>query len=167
VEDLLLVDSVDGGGDCVEDGGGGLRGWDLLAEFCGECGTGDKFEDEGEPVRSFFNAIESSEVWVLHACGDMHFCEPATSIFVEECGLSGQEFEGDVSVCREFKREPDDGGGTDSEGFEELAVGEDLVGRGFGWSLEEELGREVLAALGGIELQMELAVAAEFDVVFE
>ena len=54
-----------------------------------------------------------------------------------------------------------------SEGFNEFAVSEDLVGGGFRWSLEEQLWGEILAAMGGIELELELAIGAGFDVVFE
>ena len=167
MEYLLLVNGVDGGCESSEDGGGSLWCGDLFAEFGGESGAGDEFEDEGEPTGSFFDSIEPCEVWVLHTGRDVNFGEPAFSVFVDEGRLGGEEFEGDFSVCGEFESEPDDGSGTVSEGFYELAVGEDLVGGRFSWSLEEQLWGEILAAMGGIELELELAIGAGFDVVFE
>jgi hypothetical protein len=127
MEDALLVDGVYSGGECVEKLGCGVVWGEFLMKFLREGLAGDEFEDEGEPVGCFFGAVEANEIWVLHAGSDENFGLPASATFGEYRGLSGDEFDGDLSVGIEFECEPDDGGGAMSELFEKLATGEEIA----------------------------------------
>jgi hypothetical protein len=167
VQDALLVNGVYGRGEGVEELCGGVMRREGVLKFLRESLAGDEFEDEDEPIWGFFGAVEANEVWVLHTSSDEDFGLPASAAFCEEGWVSRDEFEGDLSVGVQFECEPDDGGGTMSELFEELAAGEAIARGGFGGCLEEELRWEGLAATAGFELELVLAGGAMFDVCFE